>query len=70
MSQRNFAGAEYAMKNKRTRREKFLADIERVVPWGKKPIRDDVFAGPDGMLCVVALCLGEQVFAEPSRLVR
>ena len=33
MSQRSFASAEYAMKKKRTRREKFLADMERVVPW-------------------------------------
>ena len=35
MSQRSFASAEYAMKKKRTRREKFLADIERVVPWAR-----------------------------------
>lgn len=33
MNQRSFASAEYAMKKKRTRREKFLADMERVVPW-------------------------------------
>jgi IS5 family transposase len=33
MSQRSFASAEYAMKKKRTRREKFLADMERIVPW-------------------------------------
>ena len=33
MSQRRFASAEFAMKKKRTRREKFLADMERVVPW-------------------------------------
>jgi IS5 family transposase len=33
MSQRSFASAEYAMKKKRTRREKFLAEMERVVPW-------------------------------------
>lgn len=32
ISQRGFAGAECAMKKKRTRREKFLADMERVVP--------------------------------------
>lgn len=35
MSQRSFASAEYAMKNKRTRREKFLADMEHVVPWSR-----------------------------------
>jgi IS5 family transposase len=35
MSQRSFASAEYAMKKKRTRREKFLADMERVVPWSR-----------------------------------
>lgn len=35
MSQRSFASAEYAMKNKRTRREKFLAEMERVVPWAR-----------------------------------
>ena len=34
MSQRSFASAEYAMKKKRTRREKFLIEMERVVPWG------------------------------------
>jgi IS5 family transposase len=33
MNQRSFASAEYALKKKRTRREKFLADMERVVPW-------------------------------------
>ena len=35
MSQRSFASAEYALKKKQTRREKFLADMERVVPWAK-----------------------------------
>lgn len=35
MSRRSFASAEYAMKKKRTRREKFLADMERVVPWAR-----------------------------------
>ena len=35
MTQRSFASAEYAMKKKRTRREKFLADMERVVPWSR-----------------------------------
>lgn len=33
MSQRSFASAEFAMKKKRTRREKFLAEMERLVPW-------------------------------------
>jgi IS5 family transposase len=33
MNQRSFAGAEYAMKRKRARREEFLADMARVVPW-------------------------------------
>jgi hypothetical protein len=32
--ERSFASAEHAMKKKRTRRERFLADMERVVPWG------------------------------------
>jgi transposase, IS5 family len=35
MSQRSFASAEYAMKKKGTRREKFLVDMERVVPWSR-----------------------------------
>jgi IS5 family transposase len=35
MSQRSFASAEFALKKKRTRREKSLAEMERVVPWGK-----------------------------------
>ena len=30
MSQRSFASAEYAMKKKRTRREKFLAEMETI----------------------------------------
>jgi len=34
MSQRSFASAEYAMK-KRTRRERFLAEMERIVPWSR-----------------------------------
>jgi len=33
MSQRSFASAEYALKRKRTRREKFLGEMERIVPW-------------------------------------
>jgi transposase, IS5 family len=35
MNQRSFASAEYAMKKKRTRREKFLAEMERLVPWAR-----------------------------------
>jgi IS5 family transposase len=35
MSQRSFASAEHAMKKKRTRREKFLGEMERVVPWAR-----------------------------------
>src|SRR6188472_2626168 len=33
MSQRSFASAEYAMKKKQTRREKFLGEMDRIVPW-------------------------------------
>ena len=32
MNQRSFASAEYALKKKRKRRGKFLAEMERVVP--------------------------------------
>jgi IS5 family transposase len=35
MNQRSFPSAEYALKKKRTRREKFLFDMERVVPWAR-----------------------------------
>jgi IS5 family transposase len=35
MRQRSFASAEYAMKKKRTRREKFLDEMERIVPWAR-----------------------------------
>lgn len=35
MNQRSFASAEYALKKKQTRREKFLAEMERVVPWSR-----------------------------------
>ena len=35
MSQRSFASAEHALKKKLTRREKFLAEMERVVPWAR-----------------------------------
>jgi transposase, IS5 family len=35
MSQRSFASAEYALKKKQTRREKFLGEMERVVPWSR-----------------------------------
>lgn len=35
MSQRSFASAEYAMKKKRTRRERFLGEMERIVPWAR-----------------------------------
>lgn len=34
MKQRTFAGLSYSSKKKQTRREKFLAEMERVVPWG------------------------------------
>jgi hypothetical protein len=33
---RNFAEAEHASKNKQTLREKFLAEMERVVPWARQ----------------------------------
>ena len=33
MSQRSFAGAEFALKKKRTPREKFLAQMKRAVLW-------------------------------------
>jgi IS5 family transposase len=33
MNQRSFASAEFAMKKKQTRREKFLGEMERLVPW-------------------------------------
>jgi transposase, IS5 family len=35
MHQRSFASAEFALKKKRTRREVFLAEMERVVPWSR-----------------------------------
>jgi len=35
MSQRSFARTEYAFKQKRARREKFLANMPRVVPWSR-----------------------------------
>lgn len=35
MKQTSFAGVEYAQKKKRTRREVFLTEMERVVPWSR-----------------------------------
>ena len=35
MNQRSFASAEYAVKKKHTRREKFQAEMEGVVPWAR-----------------------------------
>ena len=35
MNQRSLANAESALKKKRTRREKFLAEMERIVPWSR-----------------------------------
>ena len=35
MSQTSFAQTEYAAKKKKTRRERFLGEMERVVPWAK-----------------------------------
>ena len=35
MSQFSFASSEYAMKKKRTRREKFLTEMDRIVPWAR-----------------------------------
>ena len=35
MSELTFAEAEYAIKKRTTRREKFLAKLEEVVPWQK-----------------------------------
>jgi IS5 family transposase len=35
MKQMSFAGAEYAGKKRQTRREKFLAEMETVVPWAR-----------------------------------
>ena len=34
MKQTSFASFEYAGKKRQTRREKFLGEMERVVPWG------------------------------------
>ena len=33
MTQLSFSDAEYAGKRKQTRREKFLAEMDKVVPW-------------------------------------
>ncbi|SDS27051.1 transposase, IS5 family [Pseudomonas oryzae] len=33
MKQRSFADAEYAGKRKQTRRERFLTEMDQVVPW-------------------------------------
>lgn len=33
MSQMSFSDSEYAGKRKQTRRERFLAEMEQVVPW-------------------------------------
>jgi IS5 family transposase len=35
MNQRSFASAEFAMKKKQTRREKFLSEMEHIVPWSR-----------------------------------
>ena len=35
MRQVSFAEAEFGLKKKRTRREKFLAEMEQVVPWSR-----------------------------------
>lgn len=35
MSQRSFASTEYALKKKRTRREQFLEEMERIVLWAR-----------------------------------
>jgi transposase, IS5 family len=35
MKQLSFASSEYAMKKKRTRREKFLSEMDRIVPWAR-----------------------------------
>lgn len=35
MSQLSFASSEYAMKKKCTRREQFLGEMERIVPWAR-----------------------------------
>lgn len=36
MMQTSFAGLEYAGKKRRTRREKFLGEMDRVVPWARR----------------------------------
>ena len=35
LSQPSFAQADFAAKEKTTRREEFLGEMERVVPWGR-----------------------------------
>lgn len=35
MMQRSFSELEYAQKKKRTRRDRFLGELEAVVPWSK-----------------------------------
>ena len=69
MSQRSFASAEYSMKKKRTRREKFLADMERVVG---PPGRGDRAAVPDERTGRKSAhrCCPDAAYVLPSAVVR
>ena len=48
MKQLSFAAAEHQTKKRVTRREKFLAEMERVVPWAAliETVRPHYFASP------------------------
>ena len=43
MDQMSFSDAEYRTKRKQTRREKFLAEMDEVIPWGRLEKRIEPF---------------------------
>ncbi len=68
MKQRSFDSAEFALKKKTTRGEKFLADMERVVPWQRLiavieplyPSSGRVGRQPVGAAKMLRMCLLQQ----------
>lgn len=43
MDQMSFSDAEYGTKRKQTRRERFLADMDKVIPWRRLEKRIEPF---------------------------
>jgi hypothetical protein len=67
-NQRGFASAECAMNKKRTRREKFVAEMERIVPYARLlPVFEPLYPNARaGLLMRAGIIVGATIIAAPA----